>query len=125
MKKLTWKDAKKFVSDNKVMFVQCALMVGIGVLTSDTSFADTFTQAEGQTVGGFSAITDPLDKVKTLMTGKVPAAIGTIGAGIAGASWAMNLENQMTKAGMRVIGGTGVAIGAGSVLTGAGGVLFM
>lgn len=125
MKKPVWKNVTKFVKDNKVMFAQCALMIGIGVLTSDTSFASDFS-VTGQTApASFDVITGPLDRVKDLMTGKVPAAIGTIGAGVAGASWAMNLENQMTKAGMRVIGGTGIAIGAAGVLNGAGGVLLM
>lgn len=125
MKKVTWKDVKKFVKDNKVMFIQCGILAGTALLTSDVSFASDFNVNGGNVQEGFQVITGPLDRVRELMTGKVPAAIGTIGAGVAGASWAMNLENQMTKAGMRVIGGTGVAIGAAGVLNGAGGVLLM
>lgn len=120
-----WSKTKKFVKENKLQLFQISLMVGIAALSTDSALANAVGKAEGNADQAFNAITGPLDKMQTLMTGKVPAAIGTIGAGIAGASWAFNIENQMTKAGMRVIGGTGVAIGAESVLNGATAVLLL
>ena len=121
MKKVTWKGIKKFLSENKVPMLQLGIMAGVAVV-GDTSFAQDMNVGDG---GNMSVIVNPLKNMQSLMTGPVPRAIGTIGVGLAGASWALNIENQVTKAGMRVIGGTGAAIGAGSFLGGSTGILFL
>jgi len=114
MKKVTWKGIKKFVSENKVPMIQLGVMVAIAAVSMDASFANDIGDVAGE--NGFSTLTGPMNKMKNFMTGPAPKAIGTIGVGIAGASWALNIENQVTKAGMRLLGGTGAAIGAGSLL---------
>ncbi|WP_302359213.1 TrbC/VirB2 family protein [uncultured Mitsuokella sp.] len=104
-----------FLKRNKGTFVQMGIIAGTVAIMGDTTYAGL---ASGQG-GAFGVIETPLQNFQTFMTGSVPKAIGTIGCGIVGASWAMNIENQMTKAGMRVIGGTAAAMGAGSLIASA------
>lgn len=122
MKKLNWKTVKKFLSDNKVGITQCAVMAGVMVLATDPTFATSTNEINNTS---FSMVTGPLTKVRDLISGPIATGIGTLGAGIAGASWAFNIENQMTKAGMRVLGGTGIAIGAGDFLMATGAVCLL
>ena len=104
-----------FLKRNKGTFVQMGIIAGTVAIMGNTTYAGL---ASGQG-GAFGVIETPLQNFQTFMTGSVPKAIGTIGCGIVGASWAMNIENQMTKAGMRVIGGTAAAMGAGSLIASA------
>ncbi len=71
--------------------------------------------AEGGTKSGttddtISVITQPLSRMENLMSEPVPKAIVTIGAATGAASWALNIENQITKTAMRVVGGGSVAL---------------
>ena len=104
-----------FLKRNKGTFVQMGIIAGTVAIMGDTTYAGL---ASGQG-GAFGVIETPLQNFQTFMTGSVPKAIGTIGCGSVGASLAMNIENQMTKAGMRVIGGTAAAMGAGSLIASA------
>ena len=109
------KKALAFLKRNKGTFVQMGIIAGTVALMGDTTYAGL----TGTSGSAFSVIETPLQNFQQFMTGSVPKAIGTIGCGIVGASWAMNIENQMTKAGMRVIGGTAAAMGAGSLIASA------
>ena len=100
---------------NKSTFVQMGIIAGTVAILGDTTYAGL----SGTTSTAFGVIETPLANFQSFMTGSVPKAIGTIGCGIVGASWALNIENQMTKAGMRVIGGTAAAMGAGSLIASA------
>ena len=108
------KKALAFLKRNKGTFIQMGIIAGTVAIMGDTTYAGLKAGS-----GAFGVIETPLQNFQTFMTGSVPKAIGTIGCGIVGASWAMNIENQMTKAGMRVIGGTAAAMGAGSLIASA------
>lgn len=115
MKQNKIKKALAFLKRNKGTLVQMGIIAGTVAVMGDTTYAG-LSASSGT---AFSVIETPLQNFQTFMTGSVPKAIGTIGCGIVGASWAMNIENQMTKAGMRVIGGTAAAMGAGSLIASA------
>ena len=66
--------------------------------------------------GGLSTITGPLDTISKTMTGPVASAITTIGAVVFGASWAANVDSQVTKGAMRVAGGSAVALGGATLI---------
>lgn len=139
---LTVESAKKlavstghFIMENKMFCLQLGIMAGTVLLMQDSSLANTSEQLtgagtlsiskEGETTNSISAIEKPLATMQAVMTGTVPKAICTIGAAVGAASWAMNIENQVTKTAMRVIGGSSVALGAGAFITESSGfVLF-
>ena len=118
----------QFIVENRKPLIQVAVMVGVFAIMQDSAFAqETITNSSvtgTNSKGNFDMITKPMNTMSNLMTGPVPKAIATIACAIGGASWAMNIENQVTKAAMRVIGGGGVAMGAGAFVTAATGILF-
>ena len=97
-----------FVKENKWTLVRLGVMAVAVGLVPDVSYAQNTSTANGN----ITTISEPLTRMQNLMTGAVPTAIVTIGAALGGASWAMNIENQVTKMAMRVVGGSSVAIGA-------------
>ena len=97
----------RFIKENKILFAQLAVMGTVAVM-SDPAFASQ---------GYFTQITEPLEKVKSTITGPVATAIGTIGAGLLGVSFAANFENQAAKRGVQVAGGAGLAVGASTAVT--------
>jgi len=126
LKKITWKDVKTFISKNRVPMVQCALMVGVVAVGTDCALANSIgSKVDNAGINSIDALINPMNNMMNFMTGPAPKAIGTVGIGIAGASWALNIENQITKAGMRLLGGTGAAIGGASVLGGLTSIVMM
>lgn len=122
MKKITKADIKAFFTLDKKDVVQLALIAGVLVMSSDVSFAqDANVQANAS---GMSTLSKPIDNIREFMSGTVAKSFATIGAVVFGASWALNIENQITKAGMRIAGGSATAIGATSVINDATGFLF-
>ena len=79
-------------------------------------FGPDVLAAESESVAGFEKLQEPMKKFKDFMVGPVPKAIGTMGIGMVGASWAFNIENQITKAGLRLFGGTAAGLGATSLV---------
>lgn len=128
---LTVESAKKavvntghFIMENKMFCLQLGIMAATVLMMQDTSFATTHqvsdynssntTTGTGNTSTNakISAIEGPMNTMAAVMSGTVPKAICTIGAAVGAASWAMNIENQVTKTAMRVVGGSSVALGA-------------
>ncbi len=101
-----------FVKENKWTLVRLGVMAMAAGIVPDVSYAQNATGAATTGDGGITAISRPLENFRQLMTGPVPTAVATIGVALGGASWAMNIENQVTKMAMRVVGGSSVAIGA-------------
>ena len=105
-----------FLKENKWMLLKMGVMALAAGIVPDVSYAQTVNLGNGTDGmtgdGGVTAISRPLSRFSNLMTGPVPTAIATIGVAVGGASWAMNIENQVTKMAMRVVGGSSVAIGA-------------
>ena len=105
--------AKKFLKENRWALTRITLAMAAVVLMPDSvSYAQS-----GTTDDTISVITQPLSRMENLMSGPVPKAIVTIGAATGAASWALNIENQITKTAMRVVGGGSVALGAATFVS--------
>lgn len=121
MKKFDKRQVINFVKKNKWTILKIGIMAGAVVMMPDTALAvDNSSSANG----GLTVISGPIEKFEQLMSGEVAKAFVTMGVVIGGASWAMNLENQVVKAAMRVVGGGSVAIGGTNLVTQAASVLF-
>ena len=105
--------AKKFLQENRWTLVRITLAVAVVII-----FPDSVSYAQsGTTDDTISVITKPLSRMESLMSGPVPKAIVTIGAAVGAASWALNVENQITKTAMRVVRGGSVALGAATFIS--------
>lgn len=104
---------KNFLKENSLVLTRITLALAAVVLMPDSvSYAQS-----GTTDDTISVITQPLSRMENLMSGPVPKAIVTIGAATGAASWALNIENQVTKMAMRVVGGGSVALGAATFVS--------
>lgn len=111
--------AVKFLKENRWALTRIGLAVAAVVILPDSvSYAQS-----GTTDDTISVITQPLSRMENLMSGPVPKAIVTIGAATGAASWALNIENQVTKTAMRVVGGGSVALGAATFVSQTTGML--
>ena len=111
--------AVKFLKENRWALARIGLAVAAVVILPDSvSYAQS-----GTTDDTISVITQPLSRMENLMSGPVPKAIVTIGAATGAASWALNIENQVTKTAMRVVGGGSVALGAATFVSQTTGML--
>ena len=106
-----------FVKENKWMLMKMGVMALAAGIVPDVSYA------QNGTTSNITQITNPLNSMRDLMTGPVPTGIATIGAAVGGASWALNIESQITKTAMRVVGGSGVALGAAGFIQNTAGFL--
>ena len=119
--KLYGKKAIQFARNNKGMFLQLGMMAVVaGLMPDSVAFAQS-----GASDDTISVLTQPLSQMESLMSGPVPKAIVTIGAATGAASWALNIENQVTKTAMRVVGGGSVALGAATFVSQTTGMVFM
>ena len=110
---------KSFIKDNRWFLLRMGLVAATFAIMPDSA---CFAEGEGGD-SGITVITSPLEKMQNLMTGPVPKAIVTIGAAIGGASWALNIENQIVKTAMRVVGGGSVALAAGTFVSQTAGMM--
>lgn len=109
----------KFLKANRWTLTRIGLAVAAVIIMPDSvSYAQT-----GATDDTISVLTQPLSRMESLMSGPVPKAIVTIGAATSAASWALNIENQVTKTAMRVVGGGSVALGAATFVSQTTGML--
>lgn len=119
--KLYGQKALQFVTNNKGLFLQLGVMAAvIAVMPDSVAYAQS-----GAADDTISVLTKPLSRMESLMSGPVPKAIVTIGAATGAASWALNIENQVTKTAMRVVGGGSVALGAATFVSQTTGMVFM
>ncbi len=110
----------KFIKSNKWAFIQMGLVaVVMGFMPDSVTYAQSGTSDDT-----ISVLTKPLSRMESLMSGPVPKAIVTIGAATGAASWALNIENQVTKTAMRVVGGGSVALGAATFISQTTGMVF-
>ena len=119
--KLYGQKALQFVTNNKGLFLQLGVMAAVVAVMPD-SVAYAQSGAADDTI---SVLTKPLSRMESLMSGPVPKAIVTIGAATGAASWALNIENQVTKTAMRVVGGGSVALGAAAFVSQTTGMVIM
>ena len=110
---------KKFFKENRWTLAKIGVAAAVMAILPDSV---TYAQS-GTTDDTISVITQPLSRMENLMAGPVPKAIVTIGAAVGAASWALNVENQITKTAMRVVGGGSVALGAATVISQTTGML--
>lgn len=109
----------KFLRENRWTLVRIGLAAAAVVILPDSvSYAQS-----GATDDTISVLTQPLSRMESLMSGPVPKAIVTIGAAMGAASWALNIENQVTKTAMRVVGGGSVALAAATFVNQTTGML--
>lgn len=120
MKKITKADVKAFFTLDKKDVVQLAVMATVLLASQDVSFAEDFQNKSNE----ISTLSTPLKAIEDFMTGTVGKSIATIGAVAFGASWAANIENQITKSAMRIGGGGAVAASAPVLLKDVTGFLF-
>lgn len=112
-KKALKEKAYKFLKENRWTLTRIGLAMTAVILMPDSvSYAQS-----GTTDDTISVLTQPLTRMENLMAGPVPKAIVTIGAATGAASWALNIENQITKTAMRVVGGGSVALGAATFVS--------
>ena len=117
MKKITKADVKAFFTLDRKDVVQLAVMAAVLYMSSDVGFASKATALEGaETSGDLATISGPLKKIEGFMSGTVGKSVATIGAVVFGASWAANIENQVTKSAMRIAGGGAIAVGGSSII---------
>ena len=104
---------KNFLKANRWTLVRIGLAaVTLAIMPDSVSYAQS-----GTTDDTISVLTQPLSRMENLMSGPVPKAIVKIGAATGAASWALNIENQITKTAMRVVGGGSVALGAATFIS--------
>ena len=109
----------KFLRENRWTLARIGLVAAAVVI-----FPDSVSYAQsGATDDTISVLTQPLSRMESLMSGPVPKAIVTIGAAIGAASWALNVENQIIKTTMRVVGGGSVALAAATFVNQTTGML--
>ena len=109
----------KFLRENRWTLARIGLAAAAVVILPDSvSYAQS-----GATDDTISVLTQPLSRMESLMSGPVPKAIVTIGAAIGAASWALNVENQIIKTTMRVVGGGSVALAAATFVNQTTGML--
>ena len=109
----------KFLRENRWTLARIGLAAAAVVI-----FPDSVSYAQsGATDDTISVLTQPLSRMESLMSGPVPKAIVTIGAAIGAASWALNVENQIIKTTMRVVGGGSVALAAATFVNQTTGML--
>ena len=112
----TKKNVMKFLRDWGPTIGQLAIMAGIA-LSADPAMANTSNFNAGEIKSsGLTTITGPLQTIRDTMTGPVASAITTVGAVVFGASWAANIDSQVTKGAMRVAGGSAVALGGAQLI---------
>lgn len=100
------KKVVKFLKDNKWGFVQLAILIVPQVCFAGTYGTDSTIST------GIDPLNRPLTVLNSAMTGAIPKVGVTIAAAAAAASYAMGTENQVTKAGLRVAMGGGIAMSA-------------
>ena len=109
----------KFLRENRWTLARIGIAAAAVVILPDSvSYAQS-----GATDDTISVLTQPLSRMESLMSGPVPKAIVTIGAAIGAASWALNVENQIIKTTMRVVGGGSVALAAATFVNQTTGML--
>ncbi len=109
----------KFLRKNRWTLARIGIAAAAVVILPDSvSYAQS-----GATDDTISVLTQPLSRMESLMSGPVPKAIVTIGAAIGAASWALNVENQIIKTTMRVVGGGSVALAAATFVNQTTGML--
>ena len=118
MKKITKADVKAFFTLDRKDVVQLAVMAAVLILSQDGCLAhESGQKLQGATEKGtLDTIGKPLQNIEGFMTGTVGKSITTIGAVVFGASWAANIENQVTKSAMRIAGGGAIAVGGSSII---------
>ena len=119
MKKITKADVKAFFTLDRKDVVQLAVMAAVVCMNSDlcsASSVETKTLTDADTGATISTISTPLKTIEGFMSGTVGKSIATIGAVVFGASWAANIENQVTKSAMRIAGGGAIAVGGSSII---------
>jgi len=117
MKKITKADVKAFFTLDRKDVVQLAIMATVLISMQDVGFASKATALDGATTSGsIATIEGPLKTIEGFMAGTVGKSVATIGAVVFGASWAANIENQVTKSAMRIAGGGAIAVGGSSII---------
>ena len=125
-KRITKADIKAFFTLDRKDVIQLAVMAAVLISSQDSVLASTTAnKLEGAAAAAtIDTINGPLQKIEGFMTGTVGKSVATIGAVVFGASWAANIENQVTKSAMRIAGGGAIAVGGSSIIADVTGFLF-
>lgn len=114
MRKLTWKKTKEFLWRNKGTILQLGIICGTVALMGDTSFAQSSAPK------GYESLTTPLQGLQDTLAGPVAKGIGVVGIVTCGLATAANMEQQVVKRSLQILGGAGAGMGAASVISAAG-----
>jgi type IV secretory pathway VirB2 component (pilin) len=123
MRKLTWKKTKEFLWRNKGTILQLGIICGTVALMGDTSFAQDAADSndlQGIDMSGYTKLTAPLAGLQNTLVGPVAKGVGVIGIVTCGLATAANMEQQVVKRGLQILGGAGAGMGAASVIATAG-----
>lgn len=110
---------KTFLKNHRLELLQLGILAG-GIFWGDTCFANDVNNTKVT----ISALDTPMNVMKETFTGPIPTIFTVISAAVGGTSWAMGLEQQITKYAIRATGGGAVAMGAGSFISDVTGCLF-
>lgn len=105
---------KEFLWENKGTIFQLAIMTGVMAAASDVSFASDATPT------GYDKLTTPLKGLQDTLTGPVAKGVGIIGIVTCGLATASNMEQQVVKRSLQILGGAGAGMGAATVISAAG-----
>ena len=120
MKRISLSKMKNIVRQNKGFIFQLAIMAGTVAFAGDVAFASEEVPA------GYQALVDPLNGFKTFLTGPVAKGVGVIGIVTCGLATASNMEQQVVKRSLQILGGASAGMSAASVISAAGsGLIFL
>lgn len=118
---LTAEKITGYVRSHKWELAKIGVMAAVMLLPETSAFAQSVDATE---VSGFDALQKPMTNLQKFLTGPVPKAGVTIAAAAGCTSWALNVENQITKFALRAAMGGGGALGAAGLINGITGFTF-
>lgn len=108
-----WKGVKEHKEEIFTLSLMAVSLVLVQDTCSATQIGQSTTFANDVKI---TAIKQPLEVLETTLTGPIPKAVGTLGIITGAVGWGIGTEQQIVKYATRVAGGTGIAVGGGSVM---------
>lgn len=118
-KKVFFKGSR-LLRHNKAFMLQLGIISAAAIGVADTAFAQTANVATNQ----ISVLSTPMQNFREFMSSDVANFASVAGVSIGAASWAMSDNNQVVKAGMRVVGASAIILQAPNFIQQMTGIVF-